>query len=150
MLRKTLLPLFLFISGALCAQQNAPTVAQARDIEGLIAAYARAREARDTVLLKNILTDDIDQLVSSGQWRRGIAAAVQGMLQSSAGNPGGRTLTVETIRPINTGSAIVDARYEIANADGGVRKMWSSFIVVEGQGQWKIAAIRNMLPSGPQ
>ncbi|MGB5272891.1 MAG: DUF4440 domain-containing protein [Flavobacteriaceae bacterium] len=150
MFKKALLLLLICFSATLWAQNNEPNAQQTRDIEGLIAAYAQARESRDTVLLKNILTDDIDQLVSSGQWRRGMAEAVEGMLQSSASNPGGRTLTVEKIRLLSKGSAIVDARYEIANADGSIRKMWSSFIVVDSQGQWKITAIRNMLPSGQQ
>ncbi|MGB5369127.1 MAG: DUF4440 domain-containing protein [Flavobacteriaceae bacterium] len=147
MFKKALLLLLIGFPPALWAQDNEPNAKQTRDIEGLIAAYGQARENRDTLLLKNILTDDIDQLVSSGQWRRGMAEAVEGMLQSSTSNPGGRTLTVETIRLIGKGSAIIDARYEIANDDGSIRKMWSSFIAVETQGQWKIAAIRNMLPS---
>lgn len=147
MFKKALLLLLIGLTPELWAQDYAPNAQQTRALEGLIAAYGQARESRDTILLKNILTDDIDQLVSSGQWRRGMAEAVEGMLQSSASNPGGRTLTVETIRLLGKGSAVVDARYEIANADGSIRKMWSSFIAVEDQGQWKITAIRNMLPS---
>ncbi len=149
-LKKALLLILIGLSQALWAQENVPNAEQTRDIEDLIAAYGQARENKDTLLLKNILTLDIDQLVSSGQWRYGMAEAVEGMLQSSASNPGGRSLTVEKIRLLNKGSAIVDARYEIANADGSIRKMWSSFIVVDSKGQWKIAAIRNMLPTGPQ
>jgi uncharacterized protein (TIGR02246 family) len=147
--KKTLFLLLISFPLALWTQSNRPSAQQTQALEGLIAAYAQARENRDTLLLKSILTDDIDQLVSSGQWRRGKAAAVQGMLQSSAGNPGSRTLTVEKIRLLGKGSAIVDARYEIANADGNIRKMWSSFTAVKVKGHWKIAAIRNMLPSGP-
>ena len=150
MFKKALLLLLIGLTSELWAQDYAPNAQQTQALEGLIAAYGQARENRDTVLLKNILTDDIDQLVSSGQWRLGMAEAVEGMLQSSASNPGGRTLTVEKIRLLGPGSAIVDARYEIANADGSIRKMWSSFIAVEDQGQWKIAAIRNMLPTGQQ
>lgn len=47
----------------------------------------------------------------------------------------------------NTRSALVDCRYEIQNPDSTSRKMWSSFIVVIEEKSWKIAAIRNMLPS---
>ncbi|MEP7322761.1 MAG: DUF4440 domain-containing protein, partial [Saprospiraceae bacterium] len=113
----------------------------------LIDQYSLAREKSDTVLLKKILMDDIDQLVSNGEWRMGIRAAVKGMLQSSAGSPGSRTLHVETIRLLNPQSGIADAKYEITNADGSMRKMWSTFIVVLDKGIWKISAIRNMLPS---
>ncbi|MEM6632225.1 MAG: DUF4440 domain-containing protein [Bacteroidota bacterium] len=113
----------------------------------LIDAYALAREAKDTILLKEILVEDIDQLVSSGVWRRGLKTAIQGMQQSSSRNPGKRTLTVEHVRLITPASGIVDARYEIQHTDGSIRKMWSTFIVILEGKKWKIAGIRNMLPA---
>src|SRR6187549_3255108 len=91
---------------------------QKKDISALIDQYSLARENRDTVLLKNILTNDIDQLVSTGEWRDGIKSSVQGMLNSSAATPGTRTLTVEKMKLLNQGAAIVDCRYEIKNPDG--------------------------------
>ena len=128
--------------------QNIPSEAQKKDIHSLIDQYSEAREKRDTILLKKILTTDVDQLVSTGEWRNGIAASVQGMLKSSANAPGTRTLTIDKIRMINSNGAIVDCKYEIRNTDGTLRKMWSSFIVVSNKGIWKISAIRNMLPAG--
>ena len=116
-------------------------------ITSLIDQYSYAREKRDTVLLKTILTPDVDQLVSTGEWRVGINAAVEGMMRSSANSPGTRTLVVEKIRAISPSSAIVDCRYEIENTHGTARKMWSTFIVVPDKGIWKIKSIRNMLPS---
>ena len=113
----------------------------------MIADYSLARENRDTVLLKKILTPDIDQLVSNGEWRRGITTAVEGMLKSSATKPGTRTLTVDKIRFLDGANALADARYDITNDDGSLRKMWSTFIVVKRNGLWKITAIRNMLPA---
>lgn len=124
--------------------QNSKT----REVYKLIDDYSKARENRDTVLLKSILTDDIDQLVSNGEWRYGLRAAIDGMLQSSATNPGSRTLTVERVRFLDNHTAIADARYEIKNPDGSLRKMWSSFVVVQQKKSWKITAIRNMLPTG--
>jgi len=120
---------------------------QQKAITSLIDQYSQAREKRDTVLLKTILTPDVDQLVSTGEWRVGINAAVEGMLKSSANSPGTRTLHVEKIQTITASSAIVDCRYEIQNADGTVRKMWSTFIVIADKKTWKIMAIRNMLPA---
>ena len=146
--------LFLLISfnvtGALFLQGQAllPDNKQKKDIYQLIDTYSQAREKRDTLLLKSILTTDVDQLVSTGEWRNGIAPSVKGMLQSSANSPGTRTLTIEKIRLLNLNAAIVDCKYEIQNADGTPRKMWSTFIVVSEKGRWKISAIRNMLPSG--
>jgi uncharacterized protein (TIGR02246 family) len=116
-------------------------------ITSLIDQYSQAREKRDTLLLKTILTPDVDQLVSTGEWRVGLKAAVEGMLKSSANSPGTRTLHVEKIQTITASSAIVDCRYEIQNADGTARKMWSTFIVIADKKTWKIMAIRNMLPA---
>lgn len=131
----------------LYGQDNTPDDYQRKAITALIDQYSQAREKMDTALLKIILTNDADQLVSNGEWRNGISAAVQGMLKSSAGSPGTRNLQVDKIRMINATSAIVDCRYEIQNTDGPVRKMWSCFIVVFDQNKWKISAIRNMLPA---
>jgi uncharacterized protein (TIGR02246 family) len=129
------------------AQDNGANKKDNEAIIALVADYSLARENRDTLLLKKILTPDIDQLVSNGEWRRGIAAAVTGMLKSSATRPGTRTLTVDNVRFLDASNAVADARYDITNDDGTVRKMWSSFIVVKRKGQWKISGIRNMLPS---
>jgi hypothetical protein len=142
-----LLLLFNLTATLFLQAQNIPNDKQKKDISSLIDQYSEAREKRDTMLLKNILTADVDQLVSTGEWRNGIASSVQGMLKSSANTPGTRTLTIDKIRMFNSTSAIVDCKYEIQNADSTLRKMWSSFIVVSDKGIWKISAIRNMLPS---
>jgi len=120
---------------------------QQKEITSLIDQYSQAREKRDTALLKTILTPDVDQLVSTGEWRVGLNAAVEGMMRSSANSPGTRTLHVEKIQTITPSSAIVDCRYEIQNADGTARKMWSTFIVIDDKKTWKIRSIRNMLPA---
>jgi ketosteroid isomerase-like protein len=132
----------------LYAQQSTPTDAQQKAITTLIDQYSEAREKSDTLLLKKILTADVDQLVSTGEWRNGISAAVQGMIKSSANSPGTRTLTIEKIKMFNTTTAIVDCRYEITNTDGTIRKMWSSFLVIAEKKKWKISSIRNMMPAG--
>jgi len=116
-------------------------------VTSLIDQYSYAREKRDTALLKTILTAGVDQLVSTGEWRVGINAAVEGMMKSSANSPGTRTLHIEKIQTITSSSAIVDCRYEIQNTDGTARKMWSTFIVIADKKTWKIMAIRNMLPA---
>ncbi|RIW17162.1 SgcJ/EcaC family oxidoreductase [Algoriphagus lacus] len=117
-------------------------------IHHLINHYSEAREKQDTVLLKSILTNDVDQLVSSGEWRTGIREAVDGMLRSSTSNPGTRTLEVEKIRFLEDEIALVDCRYTIKNPNGTERNMWSTFVVLFHRKEWKIAAIRNMNPTG--
>jgi uncharacterized protein (TIGR02246 family) len=115
----------------------------------LIANYAEAREKQDADLLKSILTEDIDQLVSSGEWRIGLETAVEGMKRSSQQNEGKRMLTVEKIRMLTPQSAVIDAQYQIISPEGDIRDMWSTFFAVNEDGNWKIAGIRNMLPSKP-
>lgn len=139
--------LIILCLGTFRMQAQAPSEEQRRAIQSLIDTYSEAREKQDTVLLKSILTDDIDQLVSNGEWRTGVSAATKGMAKSTATNPGKRTLTVDKIRLTSKTTGIVDCRYEIQNADGTIQKMWSTFIVVLAKKQWKISAIRNMLPA---
>lgn len=148
-MKKTFLVFLLHLAGFVFSYGQQSTVSDKlqKTITSLIDQYSQARENRDTVLLKTILTSNVDQLVSTGEWRVGINAAVEGMMKSSANNPGTRTLLIEKIQSITPASAIVDCRYEIKNADGTVRKMWSTFIVVADKDNWKIMSIRNMLPS---
>ncbi|WP_040490287.1 nuclear transport factor 2 family protein [Indibacter alkaliphilus] len=113
----------------------------------LISDYNTARENKNEELLRSILLIDIDQLVSSGEWRRGLESAVEGMKNSSENNPGERKLEVDQIRYLNQQNAIVDAKYTISSGDGSQRNMWSTFIVVMTPERWMIAAIRNMLPA---
>lgn len=115
----------------------------------LIAKYAEAREKQDADLLKSVLTEDVDQLVSSGEWRIGLDTAVEGMKRSSQINEGKRVLTVEKVKILSPVSAVVDARYQIISPQDEVRNMWSTFIVVLQIDAWKIAGIRNMLPTNP-
>ena len=118
-----------------------------QDIIDLVDQYAKARAEKDIELLNAILVEDVDQLVSTGEWRRGLEASMAGMVSSSTRQPGSRSLTVENVRFLTPETAIADARYVIDNENGTQRKMWSTFVAVKQQGVWKIAAIRNMLPS---
>ena len=127
----------------LVAQSNAHEA----EIKKLIDQYASARATKNADELKNILVSEVDQLVSTGEWRRGLDESLSGMMRSSTRRPGSRSLTVENIRLINSGCAIADARYVIDNEDGTQRKMWSTFVTVMQGDNWKIAAIRNMLPA---
>ena len=127
--------------------ESQKTLDDTDQIYELISQYQEARGSKDSTLLSSILTDGIDQLVSSGNWRRGKLESMAGMMRSSTRNRGKRTLEIETVRFITPRAAIADARYTIDRDDGNVRKMWSSFIVVKENNSWKITAIRNMLPA---
>ena len=117
-------------------------------VEGLIDRYAAARESRDDSEIRTLFTAGADQLVSSGEWRRGRETLVAGMLGSSRRNPGQRTLTVETVRFPTERVALADARYVIKGSGGNPdRKMWSTFVCLLTDAGWRISAIRNMLPA---
>ena len=133
--------MFFFV-GSVLAQSPEAAVKQ------IVADYVAARESQDPVAIEKLFVEDADQLVSSGVWRRGKETMREGMLASSRGNPGGRTLTVETVRFVTDDVAMADARYEIgASASRAARKMWSTFVIVKTDDGWRIAAIRNMLPA---
>jgi uncharacterized protein (TIGR02246 family) len=140
----TLLALLLLSAGPAVAQ--AP-VADDAAIRAVVAAYAAARDKGDGEALAALFTADADQLVSSGEWRRGRPAVVQGSLTSSQQTQGARTFTIETVRMIAADVALADSRYDIAPPGGPTRRMWASWLLVKDGTGWKIAAIRNMLPA---
>jgi uncharacterized protein (TIGR02246 family) len=113
-------------------------------IRSLVQKYMDARESQDAQAVGALFTDDADQLVSSGEWRKGREELVKGTLASSRNATGKRTITLTSIRYLVPGVAIADGRYEL-----GDRKMWTCFVVSKTGSGWKIAAIRNMLPAAP-
>ena len=113
-------------------------------IRALVRKYMEARESQDAAAVGALFTSDADQLVSSGEWRKGRETLVTGTLASSRNAAGKRTITLTSIRHLGPDVAIADGPYEL-----GDRKMWTCFVVVKSGGGWKIAAIRNMLPAAP-
>jgi len=112
-------------------------------IHAIVQKYMDARESQDAGAVGSLFTGDADQLVSSGEWRKGREELVKGTLASSRNATGKRTITLTSIRYVAPGVAVADGRYEL-----GARKMWTCFVLVK-DGGWKISAIRNMLPAAP-
>jgi uncharacterized protein (TIGR02246 family) len=113
-------------------------------VRKLVDRYVTARENTDAKATAALFTDDADQLVSSGEWRRGHDEVVRGTMASSRAETGKRTVTLETVRFLSRDIAIADGHYDI-----GDRHMWTSIIAKRTPQGWKIAAIRNMLPATP-
>jgi uncharacterized protein (TIGR02246 family) len=113
-------------------------------IRAIVQKYMDARESQDVAAVASLFTPDADQLVSSGEWRKGRDELVKGTLASSRNSTGKRTITLTSIRYLAPGLAIADGRYEL-----GERKMWTCFVLRKEGSIWKIAAIRNMLPAAP-
>jgi uncharacterized protein (TIGR02246 family) len=115
-----------------------------------VAKYVAAREQSDEKAIAALFTDDADQLVSSGEWRKGRPEVVRGTLASSQSTGGTRSITVESVRFLSSDIALADGRYEIAGTAGGAtRRMWTTLILKQTREGWRIAAIRNMLPAPP-
>jgi uncharacterized protein (TIGR02246 family) len=146
-MRAPLLSLLLAATLAVPCRVGAQAPDDVAAVKALVARYVEAREARDGTALAALFTSDADQLVSSGEWRRGRDAVVRGGLASSAQNSGARTITIETVRLMSREVAIADGRYEIAGGADGPRRMWTTFVLVRTADGWRIAAIRNMRPT---
>jgi uncharacterized protein (TIGR02246 family) len=119
-------------------------------IRQAVSNYLAAREHRDPKAVANVFTPDADQLVSTGEWRRGREELVRGTLASSESTGGHRTITIQTVRLLAPSVAIADGPYDLTGLAGGQsRRMWTTFVLTRGSDGWRIAAIRNMRPSIP-
>ena len=134
-----------------------PAVAQTSDraadeaaVKKVIKAFIDTREANDTAGLTALLTTDVDQRQTSGSMRSGRDAVVSGSLATQQSTGGRRTITVDSLRFIGADVAIADGRYDsVGRTDGTDQRMLTSMVLRREGGAWKIAAIRNMLPSAP-
>ena len=117
-------------------------------IREVVSKYVDARERIDPKAVEDLFTSDADQLVSSGEWRKGRDAVVSGTMASSRNSGGKRSITVESIRLLSPDVAIADGRYDLTGlADGATRNMWTTLVLKRTEKGWRIAAIRNMLPA---
>jgi uncharacterized protein (TIGR02246 family) len=136
-----------FLLGSLLWAQGPADEAQVR---ATVQKYVDARELQDPAAVEALFTADADQLVSTGEWRKGRAEVVRGTLASSKSTGGKRTITVTSVRFLAPQVAIADGRYELTGLAGGQsRRMWTTLVLTRAGEGWKISAIRNMLPSPP-
>ena len=143
-----LLTVAVLIAGSLVTLNAQAGLPREAEISDVVRRYVEAREKRDPKAIEAVFTAEADQLVSSGEWRRGRDAVVKGTLASSTANAGSRTITVETVRMLGPDHAIADGRYEIGGVAGvPTRRMWTTFVLVRQNGEWRISGIRNMLPA---
>src|SRR2546423_3565226 len=80
---------------SLAAQNHSQDEAAIRTV---VNKYVDARDHTDAKATAELFTADADQLVSTGEWRKGKDAVVKGTMASSQSSMGKRTITVETIR----------------------------------------------------
>ena|SRR5688572_468254 len=136
----------VLVSAGLAAQTPASSSDEAA-VRELVRRYVNARELKDPAAIEALFTADADQHTTSGEWRRGRAQIVPGTLESSKRNPGTRNITIQAVRFVAPDVAIADGPYEITGT-GGTRRMWATLVLKRETGGWRIAAIRNMVPTG--
>jgi uncharacterized protein (TIGR02246 family) len=131
--------------------QGGERAADEAAIRAVIQAFLDTREKNDAAGLAALLTPDVDQRQTSGNMRSGRDAVVQGSLATQQSTGGRRTISVDTLRFVGPDVAIADGRYDsVGRADGTDQRMLTSMVLRREGGAWKIAAIRNMLPSDSQ
>jgi uncharacterized protein (TIGR02246 family) len=134
--------------GHVGGQSPADRRADEAAVREVVRKYVDARELRDAAAIETLFTSDADQQTTSGEWRRGRAQIVPGTLESSKRNPGPRAISVESVRFLTGDVAIVDGPYEIGAANGAEpRRMRATIVLTRTSGTWRIAAIRNMVPT---
>ena len=133
------------------AAGHAQGAADEAAIRAVIKAFIDTREANDVAGVIALLTADVDQQQTSGNVRRGRDAVVSGSLATQQSTGGKRTITLDSIRLFTADVAIADGRYDsVGRADGTDRHMLTSMVLRREAGGWKIAAIRNSLPTPPE
>jgi len=145
--RVWLVPLLLAQAAALA--QGVEHAAEEKAIKAVIQEFLDARDANDPKRVAAVLTADADQQQTSGERRRGRDAVVKGSLSTQQSTGGKRTIAVDSVRFIAADVALADGRYDsVGRADGSDLHMLTSMVLRREAGVWKIAAIRNMRPSG--
>jgi uncharacterized protein (TIGR02246 family) len=130
--------------------QSSDRAADEAAIKAVIQAFIDTREANDNAGLTAILTPDVDQRQTSGNMRSGRDAVVSGSLATTQATGGRRTITLDSVRFLAPDVAIADGRYDsVGRADGTDQRMLTSIVLRREADGWKIAAIRNMLPTAP-
>src|SRR5437868_10468807 len=98
-------------------------------VRAVVQKYMDARDQQDPRAIESLFTSDADQLVSSGEWRKGRPEVVKGTMASSQSSGGKRTITVTSVRFLAPGVALADGRYELTGLAGGAsRRMWTSLV----------------------
>jgi uncharacterized protein (TIGR02246 family) len=136
--------LTLITAPALWAQ-TPPSKTDEAAVRALIDRYVNARDHRDEKAIEALFTADADQYTTAGEWRRGRQAVVTGTAASTKQNPGDRSIDLNALRFVSPDVAIADGWYNIA---GSTQKRWTTIVVKREAGTWRIAAIRNMTPTG--
>src|SRR5688572_10188544 len=137
--------LVCLLAAPMRAQAPAASSVDESRVVAVIQNYVKARNARDPKAIEALFTADADQYTTAGEWRRGRERVIPGTARSTNQNPGIRSIDLAAVRFITPDVAIADGTYTIAGSDV---PRWTTIVLKREPNEWRIAAIRNMLPTG--
>jgi len=106
--------------------------------------YIARRDEGDEAGLRALLTEKVDQRLTSGRMRLGRDAVVSGSLGSTQNSGGKRVITLNDIRFLGADVAIANGNYDsLGRADGTDLYMRTTIVFWRVDGKWRIDAIRN-------
>jgi len=135
---------FITAGGVAEAQDGADRAADEDAIRQVTQDYIARRDEGDEAGLRALLTEDVDQRLTSGRMRIGQDGVVSGSLGSTRSSGGKRVITLTEIRFLGDDVAIANGNYDsLGRADGTDLHMRTTMIFWRNDGKWRIAAIRN-------
>jgi len=106
--------------------------------------YIARRDEGDEAGLRTLLTEKVDQRLTSGRMRLGRDEVVSGSLGSTQNSGGKRVITLNDIRFLGADVAIANGNYDsLGRADGTDLYMRTTIVFWRVDGKWRIDAIRN-------
>lgn len=125
----------------------AQTAADETAVRKLVGQYAAPPQPTNAEPVGAMFTEDADQVTIYGDWRRGRAAIVPGLLRAWQNQTGKRSLTIENVRFLNPDTAIADGPYVVTPPNGPPQRNWMAVVVSRTPAGWRIAGIRTALPA---
>lgn len=106
--------------------------------------YIARRDEGDEAGLRALMTEKVDQRLTSGRMRLGRDEVVSGSLGSTQNSGGKRVITLNDIRFLGADVAIANGNYDsLGRADGTDLHMRTTIVFWRVDGKWRIDAIRN-------
>lgn len=138
--------LLVTVSVAAEAQDTVDRSADESAIRQVTQDYIARRDEGDEAGLRALLTENIDQRLTSGRMRLGRDEVVSGSLGSTQSSGGKRVITLKDIRFLGADVAIANGNYDsLGRANGTDLHMQTTIIFWRFDGKWHIDAIRNAL-----
>jgi uncharacterized protein (TIGR02246 family) len=145
MVRKLSLLFFIFAANVAAEAQDEPNRSDDEAaIRQVTQDYIARRDEGDEAGLRALLTENVDQRLTSGRMRAGRDEVVGGSLGSTQSSGGKRVITLLDIRFLGNDVAIANGNYDsLGRADGTDLYMRTTIVFWRVDDKWRIDAIRN-------